>query len=109
MKAPALSPTTWAILAGAAVLGVFLMRQGENVAQGVERVYNDLGGVMTGTVDMASGLLTGNNPVTQGARTDAYEGAGILGTMGAATDRILGGVPSKVGESLGGWLYDVFN
>lgn len=58
-------------------------------------------------VDYGSGLLTGNNAITQGARTDAYQGWGVVGTLGAATDRLLGGVPSRVGESLGGWLYDI--
>lgn len=59
------------------------------------------------TVDLASGALTGNNAITQGARTTAYQGAGVVGTLGAATDRTLGGAPSRVGETIGIWLYDL--
>jgi hypothetical protein len=55
------------------------------------------------------GLASGNNAITKSARTDAYQGAGILGTLGAATDQILGGVPSQIGEALGGWTYDLLH
>jgi hypothetical protein len=36
-----------------------------------------------------------------------YEGAGIIGTLGNFTNQALGGVPQSVGQSLGGWLYDL--
>lgn len=57
-------------------------------------------------VEVSGGLLTGNNAITEGARTDAYKNAGIVGTLGAATDRTLGGLPSATGEALGGAIYD---
>lgn len=91
-----LDPSTVAIIAAAGVIGFLLWSKLPTVGEAVNT-----------TADMAGGVLTGNNAITQGARTNAYEGAGVLGTVGAATDRILGGVPSRVGESLGGWLYDL--
>lgn len=36
----------------------------------------------------------------------AFEGAGIAGTLGHVTDAALGGVPSAVGETVAGALYD---
>lgn len=106
MKALGMSPVTVAILAGAAVVGVILWRQGDNIADGVSTLYGDAKDAAAGTVDMVGGVLTGNNPVTTGARTTAYENAGILGTLGAATDRLLGGAPSTVGEYIGGKIFD---
>lgn len=99
MKALNLNPTTVAILAAAGVAALVLMRWGDKIAEGA-------GEAAGAAVDMTTGVLTGNNRVTQTARTTAYEGAGILGTLGAATDQILGGAPSRVGEWLGGKVYD---
>lgn len=67
-----------------------------------------LGDVVTGAVDTAGGLVSGNNIVTQSARTDAYQGAGVVGTVGAATDIASGGVFSRIGEWIGGKAADVF-
>jgi hypothetical protein len=58
-------------------------------------------------VDYGAGLMTGNNGITAGARTTAYQGAGVLGTLGAATDAIFGGLLSQAGETIGGWAYDI--
>lgn len=89
------------LIAGAAVLAALLInRAGAGLVAGVK----DGAGAV---VDMADGLLTGDNAITTGARTDAYQGAGIIGTLGAGTDRVLGGVPSRIGETLGGWIYDI--
>ena len=49
-------------------------------------------------------MLTGDNSLTEGT---PYAGAGVLGTVGAATNAVLGGVPQKIGEALGGWLFDL--
>lgn len=108
MKAPNidLDPTTVAILAGAAVLAVFLWKSSDNIGKGVSTVYDDAKDAGKGAVDLAGGLLTGNNAITQGGRTNAYEGWGIFGTLGAATDRITGGVLSSTGEWLGGKVFD---
>jgi len=48
-------------------------------------------------VDTAAGLATGNNALTRGT---AYEGAGVLGTLGAATNAASGGVLARVGERI---------
>lgn len=102
MKAPKvdLDPSTVAILAGIAVGGFLLWRAGKAVAEAAPQAVEY-------TADMVGGVLTGNNAITKGARTDAYKDAGVIGTLGAATDRILGGVPSKVGEWLGLKLWDM--
>jgi hypothetical protein len=48
-----------------------------------------------------------DNAVTRAARTDAYTGKAIWGTLGAATDIASGGNLSRAGEALGGWIYDI--
>lgn len=58
-------------------------------------------------VDYGAGLMSGNNGITSSARTSAYEGAGVFGTLGAATDAAFGGVLSQAGEVLGGFVYNV--
>lgn len=50
------------------------------------------------------GIITGNNAATRGT---AYEGAGVVGTVAGSIDKASGGVLSSIGESLGGWFYDV--
>ncbi len=64
--------------------------------------------------EAAGGVLSGNNTITQnthnlaGETTSAYEDKGLLGTLGAATNTVLGGIPATIGETLGGWAFDVF-
>lgn len=64
------------------------------------------------TADAAGGLLTGNNALTEGATNaagdpvSAYEGAGVLGTLGAGVNAVSGGVYASIGEWLGGRVYD---
>ena len=64
------------------------------------------------TVNLGAGLVSGNNAITQhqtnaaGEKTAAYQGAGVVGTIGAATNSASGGVFASIGESIGGWLYD---
>ncbi len=58
------------------------------------------------TATAAAGVVTGNNVVTQTARTTAYEGKGILGTLGALFDHASAGSLSRVGEKIGGVLAD---
>jgi hypothetical protein len=55
-------------------------------------------------VDTAGGVLSGNNALTAGT---PYEGGGVAGTVGAGVNSILGGVPQAIGESIGGWFYDL--
>ena len=67
-------------------------------------VANGVGGVLSG-----NNSITENQVDSQGNKVDAYQGAGILGTLGAATNTLSGGSLATIGESLGGWLYDEFN
>lgn len=95
----------------AKVKPVYLVAGGLLAAALMYRTIKSVGGAVGGAAETVKeatvGALTGRNAITDAARTDAYQGAGILGTLGAATDIVLGGVPSRVGETLGGWMYDV--
>lgn len=51
-------------------------------------------------------VFSGNNVITGAARTDAYAGNGIAGTLGAAADISLGGLLSRTGEWWGSHIYD---
>jgi hypothetical protein len=63
--------------------------------------------------EAVKGVVTGDNALTQnatnaeGERTTAYEGAGIVGTAGAAANAASGGYLASWGESLGSWVYDM--
>lgn len=63
--------------------------------------------------DGAASVVSGNNAVTQnqtnfaGESTDAYEGKGIVGTVGAVFNSASGGALASAGETVGGWLYDL--
>jgi hypothetical protein len=39
----------------------------------------------------------------------AYEGTGVVGTLGNAANQVSGGVLADAGTSLGGWLYEFMN
>lgn len=61
----------------------------------------------------AGGILSGNNAVTENA-TDAsgnpvtaYQGAGVVGTLGAATNAASGGILASFGGWLGRTAYDL--
>jgi hypothetical protein len=60
----------------------------------------------------AASVVSGNNAITQnqtnasGEATNAYEGKGIVGTVGAAFNSASGGTLASVGETVGGWIYD---
>lgn len=64
--------------------------------------------------DIVGGAVTGDNIVTQtatdsaGQPVDAYKGAGIVGTVGAATNAVSGGVLASIGEWIGGKAFDLF-
>lgn len=55
-------------------------------------------------VETAVGVVTGDNALTKGT---PYQGAGVLGTLGAAANAASGGHLQSIGESLGGWIYDL--
>lgn len=69
----------------------------------IRQAAKDVGKAAGAAAEAAGGIVTGNNAVTRGT---AYEGAGIPGTLGAATDAATGGVLSDFGSWLGGWVYD---
>lgn len=62
--------------------------------------------------NLAAGLISGNNPITQnqtnaaGEPVDAYEGKGVLGTLGAIFNSASGGVFASVGGAIGQTLFD---
>jgi hypothetical protein len=53
--------------------------------------------------DTAAGIVTGENALTEGT---PYEGAGILGTVGAGFNAASGGYLQAIGEQLGGWTFE---
>jgi len=88
------------VLAGAAVLVVgalywFTRQAVKDVAAGVTAVGS-------AAAETIAGVATGDNAITRGT---PYEGAGIFGTLGGVTNRVLGGVPQRAGEAIGGWVY----
>jgi hypothetical protein len=65
------------------------------------------------TAAVAAGVVSGNNAITQnqtdfdGNKVSAYEGRGVLGTLGAATNSASGGTLASVGGYLGSKFYDL--
>lgn len=88
----------WALvaLAGAIVVGAWLLRR-----------------VPAAVGNAAAGIVTGNNIATQtatnaaGTPTTAYQGAGIVGTVGATVNHASGGVLASIGEWIGSTVYDL--
>lgn len=74
----------------------------------VKKVAGIGGEVLDTVTETTTGLWTGNNAITENARTDAYKNMGPIGTIGAATDRVTGGYLSQFGEWLGGKAADIF-
>ena len=78
-------------------------------------VTDAVDGAMTGTADAINNTgnaitdAVDNNAITRNARTDAYTGHAIFGTLGAATDIASGGMLSRFGEYLGSAAYDLMN
>lgn len=57
-------------------------------------------------VETGAGIVTGDNAVTKGT---PYEGAGILGTLGAVANEASGGVLQSWGEKLGAYTYEMLH
>lgn len=80
------------------------------IAGGVVLVLGYL--VVKEVAKAGAGLVSGNNAITRnqtnaaGEKVTAYEGAGVLGTVGAATNSASGGVLASVGEWIGGKVAD---
>jgi hypothetical protein len=87
-KSAASQPIQFAIgVAIVGVVGYFLVKRAAGVAAAT-----------------AVGVVAGDNALTQGT---PYQGAGVLGTLGAAANAASGGHLRSIGESLGGWVYDL--
>lgn len=71
-------------------------------------LYSIAKGAVAGTARAAGGIVSGKNPITESARTDAFVGRGVVGTTGAATDIATGGVLSRTGEAIGATLFRWF-
>lgn len=106
------------LLLGGAVLAVVLIVVIMRAARAGAELAGQAGtAVANGVIELADvtgGALTGNNMMTEratnaaGERTTAYEGAGVLGTVGAATNAVSGGVLSSVGEWMGAKAFEIF-
>jgi hypothetical protein len=65
---------------------------------------------LTDLADLAPGILSGDNALTRdatnaaGESVTAYQGAGVVGTVAAATNKASGGYLASAGEALGGWF-----
>lgn len=77
-------------------------------------VYYLTGRTIGKVADIAGGAISGDNAITRnqqnfsGESTDAYVDKGILGTIGAATNAASGGILASAGETIGGWVFDIF-
>jgi hypothetical protein len=79
--------------------------QGHLVLAGIAVVA--VGGVYWMTTKAAKtvgGIASGNNELTKGT---AYEGQGLLGTLGASMNIVSGGALESFGSWLGGKTYDL--
>ncbi len=77
--------------------------------------YKAVTGAASAAASAAGGLATGNNAITanqttwSGQSTNAYQGKGVLGTLGAATNSVSGGAFASIGDWIGGKLFNLFN
>jgi hypothetical protein len=97
MSAPAVLQTKegqWVVLGLVAVVVVYYIGK---------KVVGAAGHAAGAVVNTAAGAISGNNALTQGT---AYQGAGILGTLGAAFNSASGGGLASIGEWLGGKVAD---
>lgn len=66
-------------------------------------------------LDVGGGLITGNNVITEnatnsdGEKVTAYQGAGVIGTLGATFNAASGGTLATFGQWLGDKAYDLLN
>lgn len=94
------------IAIGLGVLALVLYKSAGAVAGAVA-------GAAAGAVDMAGGAITGNNAITRaatnagGESVTAYQGAGVLGTLGAGANAASGGMFASLGQWVGGKVYDL--
>jgi hypothetical protein len=95
-------PAGWALALGAGAVAVYVL-------------YKVVGSIASKAASVAGGVVSGNNVLTQnqldlqGNPVTAYQGAGVLGTAGAAANTASGGLFASIGDWLGGKTYDLFN
>lgn len=89
----ALSDKQFLYLSGAVIGGLILLTWAGRKA-------------VVAAADAGAGIVTGENELTKGT---PYEGAGVLGTVGAAANAASGGVFQEFGEWLGGKTYDLLH
>lgn len=71
------------------------------------KAKSDIGKAAGATSDALFGTTPAQNSTNaDGTPQTAYSGHGALGTLGAAVNNLLGGIPSSIGENVGGWLFD---
>lgn len=69
-----------------------------------KHVLSAAGKAAGAAADAAGGVLSGNNSLTQGTE---YQGTGVAGTLGAATDKVSGGLFSSIGDWISGQVANV--
>ncbi len=93
----------------AVAIGVGVLVVGYLVYKGGKAAY----AVAGQAVDAAGGVISGNNAVTQNATdangnpVSAYQGAGVVGSIGAATNVASGGWFASAGSWIGTTAYDL--
>ena len=76
--------------------------------------YKAISKTASAAAGAAAGLVSGNNAITanqttwSGQSTNAYEGKGVAGTLGAAANSASGGALASIGNWVGGALYNLF-
>ena len=55
---------------------------------------------------VAASIVTGENELTAGT---VYQGAGVLGTLGAGANAASGGKLEQWGGSFGSWMWEITN
>ena len=103
LKFASSEPIELAILLGVGALAIWFVLRSVRSAAGA--AVDTATAAVNGVVGAGVGIATGNNVVTAGT---PYEGTGIFGTLGAATNDVLGGAPQSFGEYLGGKFADWF-
>jgi len=69
-----------------------------------KKVLGAAGQAAGAAASAAGGVLSGNNSLTQGT---PYQGAGVAGTLGAATNTVSGGALADFGNWISGQIADV--
>jgi len=104
-KSPAFG---YAILGIVGIVGFIVVKNaianlGKAAGDLAEKATNAAGAAGTAVIDTASNIATGNTATAHGT---PYEGKGIFGSLGLATDKLFGGGLSEFGGWIGDSIYD---